>query len=163
MKQVIAYRRPSANNENGKMRNVILCEPTSSHSFASLIMLADYYRWLEVYHYSTLYNVDITNPTFNNCGSYQLLKCIRQAFNRKFLEKSALTCEYCNKKVFIAEGKSKRDDTATVDHRNPLHNECDWFDKTNLVVCCYKCNGKKGNMSYTEWLQHLTNISQKKL
>ena len=154
---IIRYHRESANNENGKFTHLIKCEPTNSHSLASLVMLNDYYRRLEVIHYSRILHFDILNASeYKGVGNYGLLKILRKEFNSNFLRKSKLICVYCYTPVTIKEGKKSNNKQATIDHIRPLHDMCDWFDEKNLCVCCSKCNNEKGNMSYSEWKSYLT-------
>lgn len=139
------------------MVDIIRCEPQSSHSLASLVLLTDYYRGLEVDSISTIMNVDVRDGKYDGefigASNYSLLSVLRKIFNRKFLEKSKLVCEYCGEKLILAKNKpeAKRKNAATVDHRNPLLENCDWFNSENLAVCCKKCNSEKKDMSLDEW------------
>lgn len=152
-KKVVTYRLPSANNDNGKFCHVILDEPTSAKSLASVVLLNNHYRRLEVEYYSNKYNVNISKPEFKGLSNYNLLKIIRQIAQRKFLEKSELICAYCNIQVELLEGKRRRHNHATVDHFIPQIDSCDPIDETNFRVCCYKCNNEKGQLTYKEWMQ----------
>lgn len=162
-KKVISYRRPSR-YEPGKTVNIIYGEPSSAHSLASLILLTDHFRHLEVKSWCKKLDVDLDNINYGHMGNYELLKILRQIFNRRFLQNSPLICEYCHKPTVLSEdGKKQRHDTATVDHRIPLLEDCDWFDDSNLVACCHDCNGKKGDISHSDWIEKLTLLSQKKV
>ena len=46
----------------------------------------------------------------------------------------------------------RTEDGATCDHE--LHNQKDGnrYDYSNLAVCCYECNQRKGNMTWEDWL-----------
>jgi hypothetical protein len=158
-KRVIKYHIPSANNENGKFTHVILNEPNNSRTFASGILLANYLRKLEIEYYSKKYNIDISKPDLKKISNYSLLKIIRQAIQRKFLEKSKLICEYCNTSVNLTMNNSKRrnNQTATVDHFVPIICGYDPFDESNYRVCCYKCNGEKGELTYDQWMKKKLN------
>ena len=149
--KVIKYHVASANNENGKFCHVILTEPDNPKTFASAILLSDFYRGLEVDYYSKKYNIDIFKPEFKNLSNFNLLKIIRQAAQRKFLQKSNLICEYCKTPVKLSDGKNRNRFTATVDHFIPQKQGYDPFDEGNFRVCCNKCNTEKGELSYTEW------------
>jgi len=149
----ITYRQPSSNNDNGKSCHVILTEPTNAKTFASIVLLNDYYRGLEVDYFSKKYNINIFDkPEYKNLSNYTLLKVIRQISQRKFLEKSNLICHYCDKPVKLSNGKTSRS-TATVDHFVSQKEHCDPFDETNYRVCCSKCNNEKGELTYQEWMQ----------
>jgi 5-methylcytosine-specific restriction endonuclease McrA len=76
-------------------------------------------------------------------------------FLKKTQEKNGvLTCEYCGKtplKIYNTN-KIRKEDMATVDHKQPMALGGDWFDEENLAVCCVTCNGEKSDMSYTDWI-----------
>lgn len=153
-KRIVKYHVPSANNENGKFTHVILNEPTDARTMASGILLANYYRKLEIEYYSKKYNVDIFTPEYKNISNWKLLQLLRKVAQRKFLERTNLICEYCKTPVILSiEGKKRNDKTATVDHFIPLKHFCDPFDESNFRVCCKKCNGDKGELSYSEWME----------
>ena len=161
-KRVISYRRPSR-YEPGKTVNIIFGEPTSVQSLASLVLLTDYFRHLEVKSWCEKLDVKLSKIDYGKCSNYELLKILRNIFNRRFLESKSLICEYCKKPMVLSEeGKKQRHDTATVDHRIPLLEDCDWFDETNLVACCHDCNNSKGDISHSDWIEKLTLLSQKK-
>jgi hypothetical protein len=80
--------------------------------------------------------------------------------NEKFLrdqkKKGPLRCEYCNHGPLVIynidNGKSFRKyDGATCDHKVPRSKGGDEYDYSNLAVCCYKCNQRKGNMDWEDW------------
>lgn len=153
-KKIIAYRRPSR-YEPGKVVNVILAEPTSSHSLASLVLLTDYYRGLEAKGYADKFNINLFDDYYKELSNYNLLTILRRHFNQMFLSKSNLRCGYCNKEIVIRNSTRQLHDSATIDHKVPLLEDPDWFDETNLVACCGKCNNEKGDMPYQEWLNKI--------
>jgi len=101
--------------------------------------------------------------------------------NLKFLkdmqkEKGDLYCEYCNKGPLTIYDITEEDlkngpqkvggrirfnvrfnpkDGATCDHKEPQSKGGDKFDYNNLAVCCYSCNQKKKNMSWSQWSELL--------
>lgn len=105
--------------------------------------------------------------------------------NLKFLkhklrELGELNCEYCGKGPLviyditeddIRRGPQKVDgrlrlnvkfnpkDGATCDHKQPMSKGGDKFDYDNLAVCCYRCNQKKGNMTWEQWSDVMKNKS----
>lgn len=103
------------------------------------------------------------------------LKLLVTLNNLQFLKdmskKGPLYCEYCNDGPLVIydiaktpteaelndpnyrfNQEFKAEDGATCDHRTPQSKGGDKFDYSNLAVCCYKCNQKKKNMHYDEWL-----------
>lgn len=101
--------------------------------------------------------------------------------NLKFLkdmqkQKDDLYCEYCNKGPLTIYDITEEDlkngpqkvggrirfnvrfnpkDGATCDHKEPQSKGGDKFDYNNLAVCCYSCNQKKKNMSWSQWSELL--------
>jgi len=83
-----------------------------------------------------------------------------------------LDCEYCGKENLITREHSldkiislkipisNNKNLATTDHKQPKAKGGDLYDYNNLAVCCHKCNGIKGDMSYDEW-KYLMDISNK--
>lgn len=93
-------------------------------------------------------------------------------------EKGELRCEYCGRGPLviydITEDELKRGpqkidgklrfntkfnpkDGATCDHKQPQSKGGDKFDYSNLAVCCYRCNQRKGNMDWEKWSDVLNN------
>lgn len=93
-------------------------------------------------------------------------------------EKGDLRCEYCGKGPLviydITEDELKRGpqkidgrlrfntkfnpkDGATCDHKQPQSKGGDKFNYSNLAVCCYRCNQRKGNMDWEKWSDVLKN------
>ena len=158
---------PNRYNEPSSFMDVIYDMPTNSHSRSSLLMLNDHYRGLEVEYYRVKLNIDLSEFTDAKpfISKLALLEILRQAFNRNFLEKSKLNCEYCSKlvKIYGDTKLSRQHDCATVDHKVPLIDGCHWFDETNMAVCCYECNNVKGNIAYDDWIKMVNEKKEIKL
>lgn len=122
----------------------------------------------------------IKNP--NSAKSKRILQYQVTLNNLQFLkdkkkELGELKCEYCGKGPLVIydinpqeitqemiEDPSYRynenfnpKDGATCDHRVPQSLGGDKFDYNNLAVCCYRCNQRKGNMSYEDWMNRIKN------
>lgn len=154
----ITYRRASK-FEPGMSHIHIWNEPTTNKSLAALELLNEQFRLGEIAHWEKVLNFTKSRHTefnWNRCCTTDKLKVLRSIFNRRFLEKSDLVCHYCKSPdLFLQDPLRKNSrawNLATVDHKTPLVEEPDWFDETNLLVCCNKCNNQKGNMSYEEFL-----------
>lgn len=119
---------------------------------------------------------DISKKSFRKERDHNRLEKLKITLNNlRFLkdmkkERGELRCEYCNKGPLIIYdftesdllGTGKRFNTkfkptngATCDHKTPISRGGDKFDYDNLAVCCYKCNQRKRNMSYEDWLDLL--------
>lgn len=114
--------------------SVTVNEDASPGTWGNLQLLNDYYRSLDDGWMST--------------DRYKQLE-----FNTAFLEETLkefgeLHCEYCGKphlKIYKPKEKQGRD-VATTDHVLPQFTHPHLaMDKTNLRVCCQKCNTKKGH------------------
>jgi hypothetical protein len=155
--------------------------PTSSKAYSSGILLNKDLKDREFDDLKKMTNEPdwvvknmIKNP--NSVRQRELLKMRVLMNNLQFLkdeekQKGKLYCEYCGKgplKIYdINPGEMTPDilsnsnyilnkkfdprDGATADHKQPQSKGGDRFSYTNLAVCCYSCNQRKGSMSWIEW------------
>jgi len=101
-------------------------------------------------------------------------------FLKDKLEEGPLYCEYCNKGPLVIydfdesslekgldnpnmrfNTKFNPVDGATCDHKIPQSKGGNKFDYSNLSVSCYRCNRKKGNMNYEDWIDFLNSYKGK--
>jgi 5-methylcytosine-specific restriction endonuclease McrA len=71
---------------------------------------------------------------------------------QKLVSEGDLVCRYCGVKGLVSEvpvgaSKAQRRRLATLDHVIPRSKGGAEMDLGNLVVACYPCNQKKGDMS----------------
>lgn len=66
-----------------------------------------------------------------------------------------ITSSNINNSKYRFNTKFKESDGATADHRQPQSKGGDKFNYDNLAVCCYRCNRKKGDMSWDQWNNYL--------
>ena len=74
----------------------------------------------------------------------------RMIKKRSIIADSKRICYICNKRI-------PEDETATIDHIIPKSRDrrADVYD--NMKCCCVHCNNDKGNMTLSEYVQHITN------
>ena len=147
----IVTKTPNRYGDPSKSVDILLGKPTVG-SRASLILLNDYFRGLELQSYIDKYNIDLSEYKDIKISKSGLIEIVRSIFDKRYLDNSDKVCEYCNKQCYTHECKNNRHDTATVDHKNPLVDCCYRFDEDNIAVCCYSCNNKKGQLLYDEWM-----------
>lgn len=91
-------------------------------------------------------------------------KVNRIKFSRNFLSKElrikgVLKCTYCTGTNLIVQYDSSKyispTKKATIDHVIPLSKGGKMYDTNNLVIACERCNSKKGNMGFEEFLNSL--------
>lgn len=70
----------------------------------------------------------------------------------KSLFKKAKSCPYCGKTM--VDTSDSRADTKTLDHLIPI-TKGGLHSQHNVVVCCYSCNCKKRDLSFSEWLEKI--------
>lgn len=81
----------------------------------------------------------------------------RNAFLESELNRSGvLKCHYCGKQPLVVEvddptDKKKLHWLATLDHVNARANGGGEYDETNLVIACFPCNNKKGDVPLDQW------------
>ena len=135
--------------KSAKIFDVIYNEDANIKSIASLILLNDYYKHMDV---------DLINDKKN------LFKYLR--LRHKFLLKTKkkngdLVCHYCGKNHleigFLKEEllckNNLNNNLATIDHKIPISQNIDKLDTNNWLVCCKNCNKSKGNSDYDTFLK----------
>lgn len=137
MSKYIIYQRL----DNIKLVKTIYNEPSPGS-------LGDY--WLLIEKYKTNY------PNWKYKSPEKWRRTIfNEYFSRFMLSRfNELNCEYCGKEnLKIYKWHEKKDESimCTVDHflpkkDYPLLKE----DPSNLFICCYNCNNKKGSKYYNE-------------
>jgi hypothetical protein len=161
-------------------------DPTSAKSYSSSLLLKKDYAEKEFDELKTMTGApdwvikevlkDPNSPRFKRLEQMKVMMNNLQFLKDKEKELGELRCEYCNAGPLVIydinPGKITPDkldnpnykfskfnpkDGATADHREPKSRGGSKFDYKNLAVCCYKCNQKKKNMSYTEWINRIDN------
>lgn len=83
----------------------------------------------------------------NQSGNIESVTSHRNSRNPKLIVKLFRlfngVCHYCKRKITINE--------ATKDHKIPL-SKGGTNSKDNLLLSCWKCNNKKGNMNYEDFI-----------
>jgi len=111
--------------------------------YGDYLKLKEGYKKLdEDYKYST------TGRGWKNSRKFKQLVFNTNFLKRMLEEAGKLTCVFCgltNLVIYHWDDRNKKlHNMATADHFNPKDNGGNAFNEKNLVVCCYKCNQKKG-------------------
>lgn len=61
-------------------------------------------------------------------------------------------CIWCSRQLSLTKGVPNTDGATTVDHIIP-HSICRRNDRDVLVLACYRCNNKRGNMDAMEFMR----------
>lgn len=153
-------------------------EPTTNKSAASSILLKKKYTELEDKELIDTLNIPkwALYKIKKNPQKYTKLKITLNnlQFLKDQLKKGPLYCQYCNKGPLIIyditnnnlkqaidnpnvrfNSKFNPKDGATCDHKQPQSKGGDKFNYNNLAVSCYRCNRKKSNMNYEDWINFL--------
>lgn len=174
------YTSSSTSSGRTKYIDTIWDDPSTSKSASSAVILKDKLRKLEDEdlrkHFGNIPNWEL-NKLKSNPEKYEKFRVTLN--NLKFLkdklkENGKLSCEYCGKEdlviydfsipsaIDVLENPNMRFNTkfnpvdgATCDHKIPQSKGGNKFDYSNLSVSCYRCNRKKGNMNYEDWIDFL--------
>ena len=160
MRYEIITKQPNRLDLPSKFVDIIIGDPTTHRSRASLLLLNEYYLMQEMEVISKKLNINLDD--YSDCTALTLMGILRSKFNRQFIGKSKKVCEYCNRPVYNHVNRT-RTDSITVDHKQPLVDGCDWFDEGNLAISCYKCNNEKMDTSYDVWLNIIQARNKKEL
>jgi hypothetical protein len=85
----------------------------------------------------------------------------RHIYLSKVLKKEGdLVCHYCgethlvigHRDVHLMAKNTRNKKLATIDHINPLGGGGNKYDESNFVVSCKKCNNKKADKPYDEYM-----------
>jgi 5-methylcytosine-specific restriction endonuclease McrA len=79
---------------------------------------------------------------------------LKQTKKERIRKKHSIIAE-AKRICYICNTKIPDDETATVDHIIPKsrNTQADTYD--NMRCCCSKCNNDKGNMTLSEYVQHI--------
>lgn len=147
MEKVISYITKEA-----VVFHTIASFPPKSGSYADYILLKQEYRKL-----------DPSSVFGDNPKAVEKLKQL--LFNTEFLEEmkaayGTLHCVYCGEQdlqIYYWWEHKRRDNQATADHFIPKSKDPELaFDKSNLRVCCLKCNNKKHSHLWKEKFPYKT-------
>jgi hypothetical protein len=183
MKYIIEFQKyKSGTTSSGRTKYIdtIWDDPTSSKSQSASVVLRNKLKDLEdAETRDELGDLPdwVLRKIKSNPDKYEKIKVTIN--NLKFLKDrltkdGELSCEYCGKGPLIIYDfnmKSLVDaldnpnmrfntkfnpfDGATCDHKVPQSKGGDKFNYSNLAVSCHRCNRKKGNMDYEDWLYFL--------
>lgn len=148
-----------------KLNHLIFDEPTSDKSLSAGIILNNKLKEEE---FNNLANKDVQEINEINPGLAVAINNLN-FLKYKREKKGKIFCEYCGKGPLVIydfinndpkkKGKYRYNvrfnpkNGATADHKEPQSKGGDKFDYKNLAVCCYKCNQRKGDMPYEDWME----------
>jgi len=67
-----------------------------------------------------------------------------------------LHCHYCNKGPLIIDADNSNPMVATIDHKIPTkRSDPEYYNKKNMLISCHKCNMKKRNLPYDEFIKRI--------
>lgn len=124
-------------------RHIVHPDIPCSKSYASLILLQDELQKQDVDYLSVFFN------------RFQLINLSRTFLYNVQQKHGKLRCTYCGRWGLVIEFEGMKvphHKKATIDHVVPISNGIDPFDTKNLVVACQKCNGKKGSLTLSVFL-----------
>lgn len=131
--------------------DIILCDEPNGKSFASLLLLNDYYSKLDDDY------VEKTNALD------QYLELRHEFLFNHFMTHGNLTCHYCGKshleigfrEIEKAHLNLKNKNLATIDHKIPRSRCGNILDTANWLVSCVKCNKKKRDLDYDKFINKI--------
>lgn len=85
---------------------------------------------------------------------WQCKAIFRKNFIEAAKEKGTLRCAYCGAFPLKDERKGvKKQLQATIDHVVPVCMTKNYYDKSNIVICCSVCNNSKGSLLLEQWTE----------
>lgn len=131
---------------NTTVHHNILSQDVSIKSYASLLLLNEYYQ-----------NLDVEYTEGNDWRYYYI---VRRHFLRKQkrINGGFWICHYCKKPIYNLQPRNIKKEphrklNITVDHIIPVSKGGSLLDTKNMVECCYTCNNDKGITSYNEYME----------
>lgn len=125
-------------SKNTVLNHLIMDDPSSAHSYSSLVMMNEHYKEL-----------DIDYELEHDWRYYFIVK---RTFLRHRKIDGRWECHYCKKPIYKMPLRNKRTqnmkDKVTIDHKVPACRCDDVLDTSNFLVSCYKCNIDKSDTSY---------------
>ena len=172
----------TSNSGSTKQNDTILDKPSNNQSLSSLLLLNNKLKKEE---YSQLIkdlelrvSKKFVRTLLNSDYSEgHIERVILSLNNSQFIVDKQkigdLICEYCGKTPLLKNKINLLDimklkmpmrinpnSIATCDHKEPKSKGGSIYDYSNLAVCCHRCNGIKGDMSYDDW-KYLMEVANK--
>jgi 5-methylcytosine-specific restriction endonuclease McrA len=127
-------------------KHYIECDEPHQKSYASYLMLVDYYRKLDVDYLTEYEKLE------------KYFKFREEFLTNELQSKGYLECAYCHRKDLIIGYTTIKDsilnnsikNLATIDHVIPISKGGKIYDVNNCVVSCKKCNNKKADKILTD-------------
>jgi hypothetical protein len=125
-------------SRNTRYNHLIFLEEISQKSYASSVLLKEYYRSLE-------------DPgDWQTDWRYYFI--VRRHWLRKQKKNEVWVCHYCGKEIHKMPERNKQCQNlhkcVTVDHKVPKSEGIDILDTHNFLVACYDCNTRKKSTPY---------------
>lgn len=126
------------------MGHLIFMETILPTTYANAVLLREYYQDHDI--------------DFEEDRDWRYYFIVRRHFLRKQKRiHGKWECHYCQTEIQEMQTRNKKYQkkgkrALTVDHVVPLDKGGLKLDTSNMVVCCSKCNNKKGAMSYEDFL-----------
>lgn len=150
MKIITQYKSHSGQT---KSNHIILNDDNvSSKSYASLLLLNEALRELDIDYMKSKWDLE------------EYLSKRHLYLEKTQKEKGNLVCHYCGKEhldigfrdIEFSYLNNKNKNLATIDHVIPVCSGLiNPLDESNWVIACKKCNSRKGNMSYNDFIKKI--------
>lgn len=131
--------------------DIILSDHPNVKSLANLLLLNDYYSKLDVDYVEKTQTLD------------RYLELRHEFLFNHFMKHADLICHYCGKshleigfrEIENAHLNLKNKNLATIDHKIPRNKCSNILDTDNWLVSCVKCNNKKQDLDYVEFVKKI--------
>jgi 5-methylcytosine-specific restriction endonuclease McrA len=139
-------------SRNTRYNHLIFLEEVSQKSYASSVLLKEYYRSLE-------------DPgDWQTDWRYYFI--VRRHWLRKQKKNGIWICHYCGKEIHKMPERNKNHQNlhkcVTVDHKVPKSEGIDITDTTNFLVSCYDCNTRKKSTPYESFMKGIAWAREKR-
>jgi hypothetical protein len=125
-----------------KHQHVVVPDEPHLQSFAALVLLTHQY----------VVNDPEANPEIN-WKIYKRRK--KQMLKEHFAKHGKYICIYCKRDDLSHDVPQKDPRRVTIDHIVAISRGGSYTSKSNMAVCCAKCNTNKGNLSQDDFLRSL--------
>ena len=125
---------------NCSEKHFILSEPEILSSYAAYILMKQNFKRLD--------------REYQEKFDYRYYYIVKRRFLReeKRKNKGKWICHYCDQEVFKSLDSNTLPNSLTIDHKNPISKGGSKIDTNNMLISCFKCNTKKRDIPYEEFI-----------